>query len=88
MRTPKAPAPSREQEVLQQRQTTELARLDEEENRRIKALTRARIGAGSLLSARRSVPTSSAPARGGESAGTVSQPGEVVKGFLRRYSNK
>lgn len=54
MHRPKQPAPTSEEIALRKRQTEDLARLDDEENRRIKGLVRGRLGAGSLLSGRRS----------------------------------
>lgn len=54
MKSPKQPAPTSEEIALRKRQTEDLARLDDEENRRIKGLVRGRLGAGSLLSGRRS----------------------------------
>ena len=46
---PKRPKPTSEELVMRQRQTEQLARLDEEENRRLKSMTRMRLGGRSLL---------------------------------------
>lgn len=46
---PKAQAPTTEERAMRRRQTEELARLDDEENRRVKALARQRLGTRSLL---------------------------------------
>lgn len=52
MHSPKAPAPTRDEQLMRTRQVEELTRLDEEENRRLKGLTRSRLGGRSLLSGR------------------------------------
>lgn len=52
---PKQQPPSAEEKALRQRQVNELARLDEEENRRIKRLSRS-IGGRSLLRGGFNVP--------------------------------
>lgn len=59
MRKPKAPQPSNEEVVLRQRQIEELARLDEEENTRVKRLVRGRLGSSTLLG-RRGAPKAAA----------------------------
>lgn len=63
MKKPKAPAPTTEELAMRRRQTEELARLDEEENRRVKGLSRMRLGSRSLLggAVRQATPTASAP---------------------------
>lgn len=53
--------------TLRDRQMIEMARLDDEENTRLKRLVRGRLGAGSLLGRRSG--GSAAPSSGGESAG-------------------
>lgn len=61
MKKPKAQPETTEEKVMRSRQVEELARLDDEENTRVKRLVRGRLGAGSMLSGRRS---SSRGARG------------------------
>lgn len=50
MKKPKAPKPTAEETIMRNRQTQELARLDEEENRRKRSIMRGRLGMRSLLS--------------------------------------
>lgn len=52
MKRPKAPAPTAQEVQMRDRQAVELARLDDEENTRVKRLIRGRLGAGSLLGRR------------------------------------
>lgn len=82
MKKPKAPQATTEEKLLRSRQVEELARLDEEENRRVKGLVRGRMGAGSLLSGRRSggrgrgsIVSSSGDGGGG---GSTNRGGAVV----------
>ena len=50
MKSPKAPKPTAEDVKMRQRQTEDLANLDNEQNVRLKRLVRARAGGRSLLS--------------------------------------
>lgn len=72
MKKAKAPAPTAEENLLRKRQTEELARLDDEENTRMKRLVRGRLGASSLLGRRssgRASQNGAAPADTGSGRG-------------------
>jgi hypothetical protein len=82
MHSPKIPGPTAEETRLRASQVDELARLDDQENMRVKRLTRGRTG-GTLLGARSGsrsttsgnapgAPTTGSSPRGG---GTYSIPG-------------
>ena len=64
---PKAPKPTAEETLMRQRQVEQLAKLDEEENRRLKGLLRMRLGGRGLLGG-------AARRRGGGAHGSAAQP--------------
>lgn len=73
---PKAQQPTTEERAMRRRQSEEVARLDDEENRRVKALARQRLGTRSLLGgADRTRPTAT--------AGTPGTPGPMGTGGSR-----
>ena len=79
MHTPKIPGPTAEETRLRASQVDQLAQLDDDENKRVKRLTRARLGASSLLG-RRAGGSTSAPSGGGggsSGGGGYSLPGGV-----------
>lgn len=84
MKSPKAPQPTQSEIQLEKRQTEEMARLDEEENRRVKGLVRRRLGGKSLIGSGRAAGT----AQGGSSssgAGTSSNTSRSVQGLSGSY---
>lgn len=81
MKSPKAPAPTAEETVMRQRQVGELARLDDEENTRMKRLVRGRLGAGSLLGGRRSSRGPRDTARGSMVTAGSSEGGGAAGGY-------
>lgn len=80
---PKQAAPTQEEVYLRQRQTEDLAKLDEEENRRLKGLTRMRLGGRSLLggAARSTSRGSGGSAGGGGGARSTSGSGGAVSNY-------
>lgn len=69
MKRPKQAPPTTEETVMRTRQVEELVRLDEEENTRVKRLVRGRVGAGSMLSARRGAAATAGGGSGGVGGG-------------------
>jgi hypothetical protein len=78
MHKPKAAAPTTEETVLRQRQVDELARLDDEENRRLKVLVRGR--SSNALTSRRSA--GGRGSGGADSGGSASLGGGAPRGSL------
>lgn len=80
--SPKAPKPTAEEKLMRRRQAEELTRLDEEENRRVKSMTRMRLGARSLLGSK---PAETATPSGGAGSGVAAR---VVAGMAANLAGR